>query len=235
VTSLESEQGKQLAEGLIKGVTGDEKISARFLRKEFFSFLPQFKLFIGTNHKPTIKGTDHGIWRRVRCVPFLEVIGEEERDRSFGEKLRAESSGILNWLLKGCSVWQREGLGEPVEVVKATADYREEQDVLGQFLADRCVIEAEGECTKDEVYSEYREWCYYNGQRYPQTKTNFGRTLRERGFMDTRIGKDRDRGWEGLRMKTDEDWKSATSAKANANRQQESDGGRKDEADRETG
>jgi putative DNA primase/helicase len=201
VTSLESEQGKQFAEGLIKGVTGDEQVSARFMRKEFFSFLPQFKLFLGTNHKPTIKGTDHGIWRRVRCVPFLEVIDEKERDRSFGKKLQAESSGILNWLLEGCLAWQRDGLGEPVEVVKATDAYREEQDLLGQFLDDECVVEKDGTCTKGELYIDYREWCSLNGQRYPLTKTNFGRALRERGFTDARVGEDGVKGWAGVRRK----------------------------------
>lgn len=200
VTSLESEQGKQLAEGLIKGVTGDEKVSARFLRKEFFAFQPQFKLFIGTNHKPTIKGTDHGIWRRVRLVPFLEMINEEERDRSFGEKLRGESSGILNWLLEGCKAWQRDGLGEPVEVVKATGDYREEQDVLGQFLDDRCVVEKDGTCTKGDLYIAYQVWSQNNGQRHPQTKNSFGRALRERGFTDARVYGEK--GWAGLRLRT---------------------------------
>jgi putative DNA primase/helicase len=202
VTSIESEQGKLLAEGLIKGVTGDEKISARFLHKEFFAFLPQFKLFIGTNHKPTIKGTDLGIWRRVRCVPFVEVIEESERDRFYGEKLRAEFSGILNWLLQGCLTWQRDGLGEPPEVLEATGDYRKEQDVLGAFLNDEmfCELAPKATCAKSDLYWSYTLWCNEGGERYPLTKRSFGRALRELGYAD-RPGHGGGKGWLGIGVK----------------------------------
>ena len=111
VVALESEQGKRLAEGLVKGMTGGDKLSARFLNKEFFSFTPQLKLFIGTNHKPTIKGTDHGMWRRVRCIPFEVVIPDAEQDKTLLDRLRMEFPGILNWLIQGCLAWQRDGLG----------------------------------------------------------------------------------------------------------------------------
>ena len=200
VLSLETEQGKRLAEGLVKGVTGGDKLSARFLHKEFFTFAPQLKFFIGTNHKPTIRGTDHAMWRRVRCISFAVVIPDHEQDKQLSEKLRAELSGILNWLVQGCLAWQRDGLGPPLEVQQATAAYRAEQDVLSVFLKDRCVLEPTAKSTKKELYETYGAWCEESGERHRLTLREFGKALRERGIDDVKVGNAK--GCIGLRLRT---------------------------------
>ncbi|MDE3039859.1 MAG: bifunctional DNA primase/polymerase [Nitrospirota bacterium] len=200
VVSLESEQGKQLSEGLVKGMTGGDKLSARFLNREYFSFAPQLKIFIGTNHKPTIRGTDHGIWRRVRCIPFEVVIPPNEQDKHLPDHLRTEFSGILNWLVQGCLAWQRDGLGPPIEVQVATATYRAEQDLLGTFLKDQCVVEPDAKSTKKVVYDSYLAWCEDGGERHRLSMRGFSKVLRERGLTDAQVSGAK--GWRGIRIIT---------------------------------
>jgi putative DNA primase/helicase len=200
VVSLESEQGKRLAEGLVKGITGGDKLSARFLHREFFTFAPQLKFFIGTNHKPTIRGADHAMWRRVRCVPFEVVIPDHEQDKLLSGKLRAEYDGILNWLVLGCLAWQRNGLGEPLEILAESAAYRAEQDTLGAFLKDRCVLEPTAKSTKTDLYENYIAWCEESGERHRLTMREFGKVLRERGLTDTQLSSAK--GWLGIRNRT---------------------------------
>jgi putative DNA primase/helicase len=113
VTTTEVEQGRKLSESLIKQITGNDRMTARFLYEEFFTFLPTFKIFMATNHKPTISGTDHGIWRRIIIIPFTTTIAEENRDIYLSEKLLDESSGILNWLITGAKRWKTERLTLP--------------------------------------------------------------------------------------------------------------------------
>ncbi|MEC1100635.1 DNA primase family protein, partial [Bacillus paralicheniformis] len=113
VSAVESEEGQQLSESLVKQITGGEKMSARFLRQEYFEFTPEFKVFFTTNHKPIVKGSDEGIWRRIRLIPFTVTIPKEKVDKKLPQKLSAEMPGILRWAIEGCLKWQKEGLGEP--------------------------------------------------------------------------------------------------------------------------
>ncbi|MEC1197638.1 phage/plasmid primase, P4 family, partial [Bacillus paralicheniformis] len=113
VSAVESEEGQQLSESLVKQITGGEKMSARFLRQEYFEFTPEFKVFFTTNHKPIVKGSDEGIWRRIRLIPFTVTIPKEKVDKKLPQKLAAEMPGILRWAAEGCLKWQKEGLGEP--------------------------------------------------------------------------------------------------------------------------
>jgi putative DNA primase/helicase len=139
VSAVETDQGRRIAEALVKQTTGGDRITARFLYGEFFEFPPSFKLFLATNHKPVIRGTDHAIWQRVRLIPFEVQIPEKDQDRHLASKIKAaELPGILNWLIEGCRAWQTDGLTPPERVLAATAEYREEQDVLGRFLGDAC-------------------------------------------------------------------------------------------------
>lgn len=138
VCATEGEQGRALAESAIKQLTGGDRVAARFLHREYFEFRPTFKILLGTNHKPRIKGTDLAIWRRVKLIPFTETIPEDRQDRKLPEKLRAEAPGILAWAVRGCLDWQREGLGIPDEVRTATQAYRQEEDIVGQFIAECC-------------------------------------------------------------------------------------------------
>ena len=182
VTAVEAEAGRALAEAVVKQATGGDTITARFLYHELFEFVPEFKLFLGTNHKPVIKGSDYGIWRRIRLLPFGVTIPPEERDRDLIEKLKAELPGILAWMVRGCQEWQRVGLQEPKMVVAATENYRTEMDVLGDFLEDCCVQHANASVLATPLYTAYRIWAEDNGERI-SSKRSFGMRLSERGFQ----------------------------------------------------
>lgn len=199
IATIEVEQGKRLAEVLVKQLTGGDRLKGRFMRRDFFQFSPTHKIFLVANHKPVIKGTDLAIWRRIKLVPFKIVIPEAERDTSLPEKLRAESPGILAWCVWGCLEWQKNGLGTPEEVKAATAKYRTEMDTLGDFIAERCEVDLEEEVTKADLYAAYTEWAEKSGE-HPLTKKEFGMRLNERGFEENRSGKDRIRVWRGLKL-----------------------------------
>jgi putative DNA primase/helicase len=186
VAAAEVEAGRRMAEVLIKQLTGGDKITARFLHGEFFEFKPTFKLWLSANHKPVIRGTDHAIWRRIRLLPFTVQIPKEEQDRELPEKLKAELPGILNWALAGCLQWQYGGLESPKEVTEATEGYREEMDVMADFLAERCFVAPGASATAKELYSSYTSWAEAMGEKRPYSQTAFGSALRERGFESGR-------------------------------------------------
>lgn len=140
VRASEPEEGERLQEGLIKELTGGEPILVRKLHDDFIEVHPFFKLTMSGNHKPDIRGTDDGIWRRVLLVPFDVQIPESERDQALGEKLWAERSGILNWLVAGLIDYLEGGLQEPAQVLAATEEYRAESDPIGMFLAEACEV-----------------------------------------------------------------------------------------------
>ena len=175
----EIEGGAFLAESLIKQMTGGDPIPARFLYAEFFEFVPRFKLFIAGNHKPVIRGDDHGIWRRIHLVPFEVTIPEEQRDPHLAEKLRAELPGILNWAIGGCLRWQKNGIVMPQTIKDAVQEYRVEMDIMGQWIAESVDVGEAFEWTAAGAYVNYREWAESNGFR-PMTSTSFGRKLGER-------------------------------------------------------
>ena len=189
VVASEVEEGKRMAESLVKQMTGGEKLTARFMRAEFFEFLPHFKLWIGTNHRPLIRGSDMAIWRRIKLIPFNVTIPEPERDKELPGRLRKELPGILNWAVMGCLEWQRNGLGEPEEVRTATEGYRNEMDAIGRFIQDSCITGTEKTTKSSNLYKGYREWCRENNE-YEFTQTKFSLRMEERGFtkQKTRIG-----------------------------------------------
>ncbi|MDP9437962.1 MAG: phage/plasmid primase, P4 family, partial [Actinomycetota bacterium] len=185
VAASETEEGRRLAESLVKDLTGQDTITARFMRAEFFDFKPTHKLWLATNHKPEIRGTDTAIWRRIRLVPWAVVVPPAERDRKLPEKLRTEAAGILAWVVRGCLEWQRGGLGEPEEVRTATAEYRAEQDVLAGFLEECCVVRSEAWVKFADLYEVYTSWCDEAGETM-QNRRRFGTQLKERGFEPDR-------------------------------------------------
>ena len=185
VSAVETEEGQRLSEVLVKQVTGGDTITARFLHQEFFQFKPEFKLFLATNHKPQIWGTDHAIWRRIRLIPFTVKIPDEEQDQELPDRLLEELPGILAWAVRGCQQWQEKGLGEPEAVREATGEYREEMDLLGGFLAECCRQAPNSEARAGDLYQAYLTWCQENGER-EVTQTTFGRKLGERGFKKRR-------------------------------------------------
>lgn len=177
----EPEKNSKLAEAMVKLVTGGEPIQARHLNRDFFKFYPQFKLTMSGNYRPTISGTDEGIWRRLRLVPFNVSIPKEERDTHLPEKLRAEASGILNRLLDGLRSWCDKGLIEPDEVTLATAEYRASSDSLGRFLSS-CVEDAAGERVQSSVLHQvYEAWCKSSGETAWKNK-GFTMAMEDRGY-----------------------------------------------------
>jgi putative DNA primase/helicase len=201
VTASEAESEQRFAESLIKQMTGGDTLSARFLHQEWFDFEPTHKIFLGTNHKPVIRGTDHAIWRRIKLVPFEVTIPENERDLRLIDKLKTELPGILAWAVKGCLKWQENGLGTPDEVKTATEDYRNEMDVLSDFLNDCCIEGPSLELKTKDLYPVYCNWCERNGDR-PLAKRTLGLKLKERGFLPAKVNPDRSRGWSGIGLRT---------------------------------
>jgi len=202
VSAVENNQGGRLSEAVVKQLTGGDPVPARFLYKEFFDFRPTFKLWLGVNHKPRIIGTDIAIWRRVRLIPFNVRFTEETQDQTLKEKLRAESPGILRWAVEGCRRWLENGLSAPESVKAATASYREEQDILGTFLAERCRLDdSKAKELASDLYAAYTSWCDQSGE-HPVTKTSFGLMLAERGLRQGRntVG----RFWRGVELLREE-------------------------------
>jgi putative DNA primase/helicase len=185
VTTVEVEDGRRLAESLVKQLTGGDRLKARFMRQDFFEFDARFKLFLAANHRPVIRGTDHAIWRRVRLIPFDVTIPPAERDRTLPEKLRAELPGILAWAVQGCLAWQREGLGLPDAVASATQSYRAEMDTLADFLAERCVLTETATATSKALFAAYRAWCEETGEK-AMTQKAFTTRLSEHGLRPGR-------------------------------------------------
>ncbi|MCM2675595.1 phage/plasmid primase, P4 family [Alkalicoccobacillus plakortidis] len=185
VSAVESEEGQQLAESLVKQITGGEKMSARFLRQEFFEFTPEFKVFFTTNHKPIIKGSDEGIWRRLRLIPFTVTIPKDKVDKFLPQKLAKEMPGILKWAVEGCMKWQNEGLKEPDAIKQATQGYREDMDILGPFIDEKCVINPLAKVEAKVLYSSYKDWCFDNGE-FELKNRAFYRALESREFLKGR-------------------------------------------------
>jgi putative DNA primase/helicase len=178
VIASESAEGRRLDEATLKAVSGGGSFAARFLYGEFFEFVPQFKVWLVTNHKPRVEGDDDAIWRRLRLIPFtVSFIGRE--DKELDGKLEAELPGILAWAVRGCLDWQVSGLGLPVAVEEATREYRADEDVLGTFIAEQCVLE--GQVEPAVLREAYGRFCAELGER-PLAASVLGRRLARRGI-----------------------------------------------------
>jgi putative DNA primase/helicase len=199
VSAIETEQNRRLAESVVKQVTGGDMITARFLHQEFFEYRPAFKLFMAVNHKPTIRGTDHAIWRRIRLIPFTVTIPLDDQDKELGEKLKAELPGILNWAVKGCLAWQEEGLKAPKAVRHATAAYRADQDVLASFLEDCVAANPDERVRCGDVYAAYEQWCKESGEK-PMSRQKLNTALEERGYIRKRTGPNGQHEWQGSEL-----------------------------------
>ncbi|MFO0981891.1 MAG: phage/plasmid primase, P4 family [Planctomycetota bacterium] len=195
--TFETEGEHRLREALLKQLTGGDRLTARVMRGDFFTFAPTHKLILSTNHRPRVRGTDTAVWRRLRMVPFAVEISEAEQDKDLGTKLRAEQSGILRWLVEGCLKWQRNGLGAPRAVISATNEYRSSEDAVAMFVAEECLPAAEVIVESKLLYGCFRQWFEksYPGERAP-SKTGFGAELRRRGLRSGKSGARR--YWIGL-------------------------------------
>lgn len=196
VISSEANEGSRLDEGLLKQLTGGDKIVARHLYASEFEFNPEFKLWMATNHKPLIRGTDEGIWRRIMLIPFLVQIPADKVDKDLKYKLQREGVGILNWIVQGAMMWQREGLNPPEIVTKASKEYRNEMDVIQFFISECCEVGDGYTAPAGELFKKYQEWSK-DSSEYLMPKQKFGREMRKKyKYVRTRKG----RYYLGLRI-----------------------------------
>lgn len=182
VVTSEPNDGCRLDEGIVKQMTGgtENKLTARFLYGREFEFSPEFKIVMSTNYKPVIKGTDNGIWRRVRLIPFTAEFTKENRAPQLIEKLRRELPGILNWAIAGAVGWCKEGLPPCAIIDEAGQEYRSEMDRVQQFLDD-CTTRSESSSTQaSTLYKCYKAWCSEQGDRFPVGSTKFFMELKRR-------------------------------------------------------
>jgi putative DNA primase/helicase len=195
----ETSQGSRFDEAKLKDLTGGDTLSARFLREEFFDFRPTHKLVIRGNHKPVIHGTDDGIWRRLRLVPFNVAIPAERQDPHLFEKLRDELPGILGWAVRGCLEWQRNGLRPPAVITDAVSRYREESDTLGRFIAECCEVRKLAEVKSSALFSRYQQFCEQSSERWLSAK-DLPLEMERRGFVYKRT--ETGRRYLGVELKT---------------------------------
>jgi putative DNA primase/helicase len=195
--AAETEAGDRLDEAKVKELTGGDQLAARRMHEDPWQFMPSHTLILHTNYRPRIRGGDEGIWRRVRLVPWNVTIPAKERDKFLAAKLAKEASGILNWIIAGCTAWQTEGLNPPASVTEATAAYRHEEDHLGRFLADTCTIGAGLAVTAKALRDAYEKWCADTGET-PWTAKAVGAQLDAKGYDSIQVGHAKTRTWKGL-------------------------------------
>ena len=184
VTANEPTKGIRFSEGIIKRLTGGDPVTARFLYHEEFTYIPTFKVWLAANHKPTVRETTIAFWERVKLIPFLVNFTGRE-DKVLPDKLREELPGILTWAVEGCLAWQRDGLGEPPSIRSATSAYREEMDLVAQFIEERCTEEPGAEARGGELYKAFKEWCEERGEK-PERANEFAADLLQRGYAKNR-------------------------------------------------
>jgi len=186
VTATETEEGRQWAEARVKQLTGGDRVSARFMRQDFFEFIPQFKLFIAGNHRPGLRSVDEAIRRRLHLIPFAVTIPAEERDSELTENLKTEWPGILAWIIEGCLEWQTEGLGARQAVTAATAEYLESEDAIAAWIDERCERKPDAWAASSMLFASWAEWATAAGEALgSQRKLN--QKLVDRKFSKHRL------------------------------------------------
>jgi putative DNA primase/helicase len=196
VVCIETQQGSRLDEELVKELTGGDAIRARRMREDYWEFDPTHKAILVTNHKPEIRGTDEGIWRRPKLVPFTKKFWDPDKgesgpphlraDKDLLSKLRAEAPGILAWCVQGCLDWQRDGLRIPEVVRAATEEYRNDQDLVGRFLEELCIRHAEYRIRAGILFTAFKAWANNIGEEkalVAQSQRAFGENLTGKGFV----------------------------------------------------
>jgi putative DNA primase/helicase len=197
VTSIETEQGSRWAESKLKALIGGDRITARFMRQDFFEFTPQVKLLVAGNHKPSIRNVDEAMRRRLHMVPFTVTIPPDQRDKRLPERLLAERDGILAWALQGCLEWQRVGLRPPATVLAATGEYFEAEDALGRWIEECCERGNQHSEVTGALYASWKAWAEASGEFTGSIK-RFSENLTNRGFKRDYEGNTR--CFRGLRL-----------------------------------
>lgn len=203
VTAIESGEGRRLDEERVKQLTGSDTIAARFLYAEAFEFRPVMKIWLACNHKPEIAGTDEGIWRRLRLIPFGVEIPPEQRDPDLQSKLRAEAAGILAWAVRGAVEWRNDGgLKPPTEVLAASNAWRADSDAVAQFIEEQCTVADFAKVRSGALYAAYRSWCIEQGTDC-LTQRAVADRLQRLGYKPARTNAD-GRVWSGLGLRAEE-------------------------------
>lgn len=204
VSVPEVDEDQEWDEGLIKDNTGDDPLNARHMRQDEWTFIPTHKLWFAANNQPRTRGTDLGIWRRMQIVPWEHTVSKADVDKKLPKKLLDERSGILNWAIAGCLEWQRIGLAPPEKVLSATAEYRKEQDVLGQFFDERLVFEPGATIPRALLRTEYEEWCKEQGNAFPVGPRKLNQALRKAHAEESTVWDKSSSttvaGWAGVRL-----------------------------------
>ena len=199
VASVEVEDGKRLAEGLISWLTGGDTVKARFLYHELFEFRPQFKLWMAANRRPKVDAANTAMWRRILQIPFVHVIPEAERDETLKERFKTDPEirkAVLAWIVHGCLEWQRDGLQIPEVVGNYTEEYRVENDPLREWLADECELGPEHWTSTKDLRGSYAQWCEANGTK----PVDLTAPLKSHDCVAERRNPGRQRGWSGIRL-----------------------------------
>jgi putative DNA primase/helicase len=203
VTAVETEEGRRWAESKIKSLTGGDRISARFMRQDFFEFVPAFKLIIAGNHKPGLRSVDEAIRRRFHLVPFNVTIPPEKRDKDLANKLRTEWPGILKWAIEGCVKWQAEGLEKPIAVAEATAAYLEAEDATAAWIDERCELGANYWDATAKLFASWKAWAELAGE-FVGSQKQFREKLEARGMTPVRKDRNTVRAHQGIHVLEDE-------------------------------
>jgi putative DNA primase/helicase len=199
----ETAENDHLNEARIKFITSQDTITARNLYGHLFDFFPSHKTFLTTNHKPIVRGTDEGIWRRVQLIPFTVTIDKNSVEKDYRERrLLPEPSGILNWMLAGLAAYHKEGLNPPGMVLASTQDYRNEMDVVGQWITERCELDSQADVATSLAHRDYCRWADEE-VGWTLKKLRFRRHLSDRGFAAVK-GAHGQRMTAGLRLKAQE-------------------------------
>lgn len=197
VIGSELPKGRQWNDAIIKDLTGGDRMRARFMRQDEFEFTPQLTLMIAGNTKPSFGAVDEAMRRRVVMIPFDVTIPKGKRDPDLPEKLKAEWPAILRWAIEGAVEWQRMGIAIPTKIEAASAEYMDSEDEIGQFIADRALVEAGGWVKRNDLFAAYQGWCLAEGIK-EMSSSNFYKAIEERQFRPhKKVGQ---RGFSGIRL-----------------------------------
>lgn len=205
VVASETQENIRLNEGRIKSLTGDGKITARFLHKEYFTFALTGKYWLAFNHKPHTSDDTHGFWRRIRLITLGKQFTERNCDPEMSMKLAAEAPGILAWIVEGSKIWYRDRLQTPIPVITDTANYRAENDALCEYFEERLELAIGSHnywVSNSDIWNDYLEYVKRIGERFPLGRKTFSQRLERKGLIPGKAGEDRARVWFGAELKS---------------------------------
>jgi putative DNA primase/helicase len=198
VQAQEAESGQRLAEAKIKMMTGGDSITCRALYGHQFTYDPQFVLWLATNEMPDISGGSDAVWERLRIIPFDVSIPSDERDLTLFDKLNEELPGILNWAIDGYHDWKENHLNPPDKVLRTVSGYREEKDLVAQWINEECIQDPSAKSFSKELYKTYHDWATANHNE-PLSNIKFAKELERKGFKRHKTARANE--WRGIGLR----------------------------------